>query len=46
MTWLLVRIEERFDIDTTNLSLFDMFTIGDLLGKLEPLINAKHSVNG
>jgi acyl carrier protein len=41
MTWLLVRIEERFDIDTSTLSLFEMFTVSDLLRSLVPLIGEK-----
>lgn len=38
MTWLLVRLEERFDIDTSSLSIFDLFTVGDLLDELQKLI--------
>jgi acyl carrier protein len=38
MTWLLVRLEEHFDIDTSHLSIFDLFTIGDLLDELQNLI--------
>src|SRR4051794_17984165 len=41
LTWLLVRLEERFDIDTSTLSMFDLFTVGDLLGELQALIAAK-----
>ena len=41
LTWLLVRIEERFDIDTSTLSLFDLFTIGDLLRELQVRIQEK-----
>lgn len=41
MTWLLVRLEERYGIDTSTLSMFDMFTVGDLLRALVPLINAQ-----
>ena len=38
MTWLLVRLEERFDIDTSSLLIFDLFTVGDLLDELQKLI--------
>jgi acyl carrier protein len=41
MTWILVRVEERFDIDTSSLSLFDLFTVGDLLRELLALIHAR-----
>ncbi len=41
MTWLLVRIEERYEIDTSGLSLFELFTVGDLLKALEGLVAAK-----
>lgn len=35
MTWLLVRLEEELDIDTSGLSLYELFTVGDLLDKLQ-----------
>ncbi|MCM0605642.1 MAG: acyl carrier protein [Xanthomonadaceae bacterium] len=41
MTFLLVSIEERLDIDTSGLSLFDLFTIGDFLSELEALTKKK-----
>lgn len=41
MTWLLVRLEERFDIDTSSLSMFDLFTVGDLLEELQKLIDQR-----
>jgi acyl carrier protein len=46
MTWLLVRLEERYDIDTSTLSMFEMFTVGDLLRSLVPLINERGSARG
>lgn len=46
MTWLLVRLEERYGIDTSTLSMFDMFTVGDLLRALVPLINAQPNAQG
>jgi acyl carrier protein len=39
MTWVLIALEERFSIDTSMLSLFDMFSVGDLLRELQPLVN-------
>jgi acyl carrier protein len=41
MTWILVRLEERLLIDTSCLSLFDLFTVGDLLRELEGLVTQK-----
>ncbi|MCB9675784.1 MAG: hypothetical protein H6737_11740 [Alphaproteobacteria bacterium] len=41
LTWLLVRIEERFDIDTSTLSLYDLFTVDDLLVELKERIEAR-----
>jgi acyl carrier protein len=41
MTWLLIRLEERFEIDTSSVSLFEMFTVGDLVRALLSLINEK-----
>jgi acyl carrier protein len=41
MTFLLVEIEDRFGIDTSNLSLLDLYTIGDLLAELQTLIENK-----
>ena len=43
MTWLLVRLEEHFDIDTSTISMFDLFTVGDLLDELRTLIDQKES---
>jgi acyl carrier protein len=37
MTWLLVRLEEELDIDTSKLSLYELFTVGDLLDRLTSL---------
>jgi acyl carrier protein len=34
MTWLLVRLEEELEIDTSKMSLYELFTVGDLLDKL------------
>jgi len=39
MTWLLVRLEERFNIDTSSLMIFDLFTVGDLLDEIQKLIS-------
>lgn len=41
LTWLLVRVEERFDIDTSTLSLLDLFTVDDLLRELQVRIDAR-----
>ena len=41
MTWVLVRLEERLGIDTSSLSMFDLFTVGDLLRELELLTQSK-----
>ena len=46
MTWILVRAEERFGIDTSSLSLFNLFTVGDLLRELLLLINDKAPSDG
>jgi acyl carrier protein len=46
MTWLLIRLEERLGIDTSSLSLFDMYTVGDLLRAVQRLIDEKARVNG
>ncbi len=46
MTWVLIRLEERYDIDTSNLSIFDMFTVGDLLRSLIPLIEEAKRARG
>ena len=37
MTWLLVAIEDRLEIDTSNLSLFELHSIDDLLNELQIL---------
>jgi acyl carrier protein len=37
MTWLLVRLEEELDIDTSKMSLYELFTVGDLLDRLTSL---------
>lgn len=34
MTWLLVRLEEELSVDTSTLSLYELFTVGDLLDQL------------
>lgn len=41
MTWLLVRLEERLDIDTSNLSLYELFTVGDMLKQIQARVDAK-----
>lgn len=41
MTWVLVRLEERLGIDTSSLSLFNLFTVGDLVKELLALVDAK-----
>lgn len=41
MTMLLVAVEERLGIDTSNLSLFDLYTIGDFLSELKLLVDKK-----
>ncbi|MBL9038750.1 MAG: acyl carrier protein [Archangium sp.] len=41
MTWLLVRLEERLAIDTSTLSLYELFTVGDLLQQLQVRLDAK-----
>lgn len=35
MTWLLVRLEEALDIDTSSISLYELFSVGDLLEQLQ-----------
>ncbi|MBS1963044.1 MAG: acyl carrier protein [Bdellovibrionales bacterium] len=37
MTWLLVAIEERLDIDTSSVSLFDLYSVGDFLSEIQLL---------
>ena len=34
LTWLLVRLEERFDIDTSGISMYDLFVVEDLVREL------------
>lgn len=34
LTWLLVRVEERFDIDTSGISMYDLFVVEDLIDEL------------
>ena len=46
MTWVLVRLEERLDIDTSNLSMFNLHTVGDLLRELKQLTDARAAANG
>jgi acyl carrier protein len=41
MTWILIRLEERYDIDTSTVSMFNLFTVGDLMSELTTLINQK-----
>ena len=41
MTWVLVRLEERLGINTSSLSLFNIFTVGDLLRELKALVDAR-----
>lgn len=41
MTMLLVAVEERLGIDTSNVSLFDLYTIGDFLSELQTLVDKK-----
>jgi acyl carrier protein len=38
MTWLLVRLEETLQVDASTLSLYDLFTVGDLLDQLLELV--------
>jgi acyl carrier protein len=41
MTFLLVAIEERLDIDTSTLSLFDLYSVSDFLAELKLLVDQK-----
>ncbi|MBL7714414.1 MAG: acyl carrier protein [Bdellovibrionales bacterium] len=41
MTFLLVALEERLGIDTSTLSMFDLFSVGDFVAELETLVNKK-----
>lgn len=43
MTMLLLAVEEKFGIDTSNVSLFDLYTIGDFLTELQTLMNQKRA---
>lgn len=43
MTWVLVRLEERLDIDTSSVSLFNLFTVGDLVRALQPLVDNRNA---
>ena len=44
MTWLLVALEERLDIDTSSISLFDLYSVGDFLSEIQLLTDAKPKV--
>lgn len=46
MTFLLVAIEKRLDIDTSTSSLFDLFTVGDLLTELQTLVAQREAERG
>lgn len=46
MTFLLVAIEKRLDIDTSTSSLFDLFTVGDLLTELQTLVEQREAERG
>ncbi len=41
MTMLLLAVEEKLGIDTSNVSLFDLYTIGDFLSELQILMDKK-----
>ena len=43
MTWVLVRLEERLEIDTSSVSLFNLFTVGDLVRSLQPLVDERNA---
>jgi acyl carrier protein len=45
MTWLLVRLEERLNIDASDISLYELFTVGDLLERLRQRL-PKDATNG
>lgn len=38
---LLVRIEDHYGIDTSDLSVFEIFTVGDLVREIQARIDAK-----
>lgn len=38
MTWLLLEIENKLKIDTSTISLFDLYTIDDFLTELQKLV--------
>lgn len=46
MTFLLFALEKRLDIDTSTSSLFDLFTVGDLLTELQKLIQQRDNERG
>ena len=41
MTWLLLNLEKKFDIDLSTLSTFDLFEIGDLVDEVHKRVVAK-----
>jgi acyl carrier protein len=41
MTFLLVSIEDRLKIDTSTISILDLFTVGDFLTEIQKLVNQK-----
>jgi acyl carrier protein len=41
MTFLLVAVEDRFNIDTSTISILDLFTVGDFLTDIQKLVNQK-----
>ena len=41
MTWLLLNLEKKFDIDLSTLSTFDLYAIEDLVNELHQRIEAK-----
>jgi acyl carrier protein len=38
MTWLIVNLENRLKIDASTISMFDLFTVGDLVEEIQLLL--------
>ena len=43
MTWLVVTLEDKLNIDISSLSLMELYSIGDLINELTELVEQKES---
>lgn len=46
MTFLLVALEERLGINTSTISMFDLYSVGDFLGELQTQVNNRRQQQG